>query len=886
MSIAAYTRQLLVLAIAPSAVGAQTTTPDPPRPVLRAEARTGDVRLDGKLDEADWGRAEAATDFVQRYPAPGAPATMRTEVRVLFDREALWIGARMYDPHPDSIAAPLARRDPDGISSDWFDVVIDSYHDRRTAFRFGVNPAGTKLDVYHFNDNDDDASWDATWDAATRVDSLGWTAELRIPLSQLRFRGGAGEQVWGLNFYRAGARRDEWSHWAAFLPSAPGFVSSSGTLRGLVGLDARHPVELQPYVSSRVHEGAGADGDLLATAARGEGAAGLDVRAAIGRALSLGATVNPDFGQVELDPAVLNLTTVETFLPEKRPFFLEGAGIFEFGRLPGYAAYGFSRVVHSRRIGRAPQVTLDASWSDAPAQTRILGAAKISGQPAAGWSLGVLDALTARERARWAEGDGRRGRATVEPLTNYLVARTRRDFDEGRGSLGLLATAVDRSLDSALAPLLRARARTLGVDASRQTRDRRWTVAGFAIASDVRGSAEAIAATQRSSVHYEQRPDAAHLRYDSTRTALGGSDAGVGVAWRGARWFASAQARATSPGFEPNDVGYLTRADARSLAIALGTTREAPRRFVRSAAITLYATSAWSWGGDHVYGEVGASGDANFPRVWYLAWSASVRPPVVDDRLTRGGPAVRMAAEWLGAASLTSDARRTVIATLGGAVRARGARGRVASLEPRLVVRPRPSLQVSVAPAWEWTRDGAQYVRTVADAAAAATYGRRFVFARLEQRTFSASARLDWTLTTTFSIQLFAQPLVSTGRLRDWGQLAAAGRDRFLVYGRDLGTATPLGGGRTRIVPDESRPESAFVLDGPGERSFLSRSVRANAVVRWEYRTGSSLYLVWQQTRDAETPLAGTSLGAAAARLLAVPAENTVAVTVSHRLAW
>ena len=657
-------------------------------------------------------------------------------------------------------------------------------------------------------------------------------------------------------------------------------------MRGLVGLDTRHPVELQPYASSRVRGGASAPDDPFAGAPRGEGAVGLDARAAIARALSLSATVNPDFGQVELDPAVLNLTTVETFLPEKRPFFLEGAGIFEFGRLPGYAAYGFSRFVHARRIGRAPQVTPSAAWSDAPAQTRILGAAKVSGQPAAGWSLGVLDAVTARERASWADADGRRGRTTVEPLTNYLVARARRDVDEGRGSLGLLATAVDRALDATLAPLLRARGRTLGADASRQSRDRRWTVAGFAIASDVRGSAEAIAGTQRSSVRYFQRPDARHLRYDSTRTALAGSDAGIGVAWRGPRWFASAQARATSPGFESNDVGYLTRADARSLALAVGATHEAPTRFVRGTSVTLYATNAWNGSGEHVHGELGASGDANFPRVWYLAWSAWVRPPVVDDRLTRGGPAVRVPAEWLGTASLTTDARRTVIATLGGAVRVRAERGSVASLEPKLVVRPRPSLQLSIAPAWEWTRDGAQYVRTVADPTAAATYGRRFVFARLDQRTLSASARLDWTLTNTFSIQLFAQPLASTGKLRDWAQLAAPGRRRLLVYGRDVGTATPLGDGRTRIVPDESRPASAFVLGGPGERSFLSRSVRANAVIRWEYRTGSSLYLVWQQTRDAETPLAGTSLGEAVARLFAVPAENTVAVKVSHRLAW
>src|SRR5215203_4761036 len=369
------------------------TTATPPRRELRA-APAKAIRLDGRLDEAAWAAAEVGSGFVQRFPDPGLPATMRTEVRILYDADAIYVGARMFDPHPDSIAAPLARRDPGDVNSDWIDVIFDSYNDRRTAYRFGVNPAGTKLDVYHFNDSDDDNSWDALWDVSTRIDSLGWVAEYRIPLSQLRFHGSPGEQTWGLQFYRAVARRDEWTFWSPYTPNIPGFVSAMGLLRGVTGIQPPAPMEVTPYFSSTIQRGNVAPGNPLVDRQSVAGAAGVDFRVGLGSALSLTGTVNPDFGQVEVDPAIINLSTVETFLPEKRPFFLEGAGIFQFGNLPVGAQFDFSRFVHWRRIGREPQLSSDAAWSNAPDRTTILGAGKLSGQLAGGWSVGIADAVT------------------------------------------------------------------------------------------------------------------------------------------------------------------------------------------------------------------------------------------------------------------------------------------------------------------------------------------------------------------------------------------------------------------------------------------------------------------------------------------------------------
>ena len=561
---------LTSLVVRPASTRAQSVTQPAARRALTAVRVEQPVRLDGILNEQVWSTAQAGSDFIQRFPNPGQGATLRTEVRVAYDDAAVYVAARMFDPHPDSIAAPLARRDPEDINSDWIDVIFDSYNDRRTAYRFGVNPAGTKLDVYHFNDDDADDSWNAHWDVATRIDSLGWTAEIRVPLSQLRFHGNAGEQVWGLQFYRAVARRDEWSHWVAYLPGAPGFVSAFGELRGLVGLEPPSPVEFTPYVSTSVSTGEDAIGSPFRKPQRFGGTAGADFRVGIGSALSLTGAVNPDFGQVEVDPAVINLSATETFFPEKRPFFLEGSGIFEFDRMGIHSPYGFSRYVHWRRIGRSPQLSTDAPWARGPQQTTILGAAKLSGQVGRGWSVGVTDAITQREQADVVTIEGDRSRVVVEPLTNYFVGRALRDFQGGRSSIGVLSTGVTRALDDTQSDFLRSGAWLLGVDAKHSTANRLWTLGGHFLASRVTGSEDAIASTQRSSVRYFNRVDAPHLTYDPTRTSLLGHDAALGLVYSGTPWYGSAQLAQTTPGYESNDLGYMSRADLRTAVAAVG----------------------------------------------------------------------------------------------------------------------------------------------------------------------------------------------------------------------------------------------------------------------------------------------------------------------------
>ncbi len=855
--------------------GQTPATASPVRQTLQAVRTTEPIRLDGVLDDEAWSRTQAGTDFIQRYPDPGKPATMRTEVRIAYDNEAVYVGARMFDPNPDSIAAPLARRDPAAINSDWIDVIFDSYNDRRTGYRFGVNPAGTKLDVYHFNDDEQDDSWDARWDASTRIDSLGWTAELRIPLSQLRFHGADGEQSWGLQFYRAVARRDEWTHWVEYPPTAPGFVSTFGELRGLVGLKPVSPVEITPYVSSSVAAGGDDALDPFRKSQHLGAAAGVDFRVGLGSALSLTGTVNPDFGQVEVDPAVINLSAVETFFPEKRPFFLEGAGIFEFGKVPVHAPYGFSRFVHWRRIGRSPQLSPDADWAHGPDQTTILGAAKLSGQLAGGWSLGVTDAVTQRENARVASVSGERGTALVEPLTNYLVGRAKRDFRDGRASIGALSTAVNRSLDSASASRLRGAAYLAGLDAISSSADRRWTVGGHFLQSLVTGSEAAIAATQTSSARYFNRPDADHLRYDPTLQSLAGHDAAVGLVYQGKPSFGSVQLAETSPGYESNDLGYMSRSDLRSATAAIGTRRNGMNGFVRDGRVMTYGMYATNFAGTPLYRRAGVTSSATFQSLWSASGALAYKWSVFTDRNTRGGPLMRGMRQWEADLSVSTDSRRKIVAGFSGNYEDRTSAGAESEFAVSMTARPTPSLQFSLSPTLSLLQDEAQYIRTVADTLATSTYGKRYIFATLNQRTFSVDTRADWTLTPALSLQLFAQPFRSTARFSGYKELRAPRSFDFNRYGVGAGTVDTLANGMLRVDPDGPGAAEAFTLGGgSNERSFVSRALRVNAVLRWEYRGGSALYLVWQQTRDGDDSL-GT-FEESFSRMLHDPAKNVL----------
>src|SRR5262245_41045091 len=500
------------------------------RAEVRAARKPAAISIDGLLTEAAWTSQPGEDRFIQADPDQGAKPSFRTEVHVVYDDDAIYIGARMFDARPDSIVANICRRD-DNSHSDEFTVFLDPYHDRRTGYFFVISAAGVPRDGVEYNDDWDDGSWDGVWQGRARVDSLGWTAEMRIPYSQLRFRK-SDQYRWGVNFRRNLARRNEMDFMVYTPRNESGFVSRFPDLVGIENISPARAIQVTPYATSKGEFVPHAVGDPFHNGGRYQPEVGADLKTAVGSKLTLNATVNPDFGQVEVDPAVVNLSDVETTFGEKRPFFVEGSNSYDFGFGGANNYMGFNwpgpSFFYSRRIGRSPQVgpwnyPTSYDYSDVPTGTRILGAAKLTGKILGDWNLGVLQAVTEREEATLDVG-GVRSKTVVEPLTSYSVLRANREFNGGRHGFGAIATLTGRRLDNdVLRDMLNKGAVVTGFDGwTFLDKDKVWVVTGWASRSDITGTATRLLAVQTGSGHYLQRPDAENWRVDSAATSLTG----------------------------------------------------------------------------------------------------------------------------------------------------------------------------------------------------------------------------------------------------------------------------------------------------------------------------------------------------------------------------
>ncbi|MEA2706012.1 MAG: hypothetical protein QOH22_800 [Gemmatimonadaceae bacterium] len=857
----------LSLVVPASRVRAQ----NPPTPpvagavkVMRATRTSSSINIDGKLNEATWASAIPATDFTQSYPNVGAKPTDPTEVRILYDDEALYVGVRMFDSHPELIAAQLARRDAVGIYSDWLHVMVDSYHDRRTSFRFSVNPRAVQKDVLEFDDNHgEDLNWDAVWEVATSIDSTGWIAEYRIPFSQLRFGSApAGvERLWGIQIMRDVARRVERDTWSPWKQTDPGFVSFEGDLAGIVDIPTPKRLEIMPYVSAKLTRAPGDPANPFYRANDAKPSAGADLKYGLPSGLTLTATINPDFGQVEVDPAVVNLSAYETFFPEKRPFFVEGANIFNIGSINGGPSFGSQQIFYSRRIGRSPQRFVNAQFVDAPDATTILGAGKLTGKVGQ-WTVGVLNALTAEEKARLLDASGVESRAGVEPLTNYFVGRVRRDFRDGNTLLSFGGTAVNRSLrDTVFRDLLRSSADVGSLDFEHRWANKAWSLTGALSESRINGSRPVVRNAQQASARYYQRPDADYLGVDTTANSLTGHSIKLGLNKSG-DWSFSATAKDVSPGFEVNDLGFMGRVDYRNIGSGLSYNNQKPGKFLRGYNLFAGTNHAWNYGGDKIWTSFFNQVTLNFTNLWSLYAGGEYDPSWIDDRLTRGGPLGRQPTQYGGWTQINTDQRKTVSYSLNADYYGDQGHGYAKDLSIGLDGRPSSSIHVTFSPGLSLLHNTIQYVRAATDPLATSTYGRRYVLADLYQTTLSATTRVEWTLSPLLSFQLYAQPFASAGRFKGFKELATPGTRRYNVYGRDNGsTVTPVTdpiSGKT--VSYDVDPDGAtglaptFSISNP---DFRTHSLRGNAVVRWEYRPGSALFFVWQQERSDFLPFEG-----------------------------
>ena len=843
------------------------------RPFITATRVNGsEVSVDGVIDEAVWARAQVATGFSQIEPDEGAMASERTEARVLYGDNALYVAMRAFDSEPDEIVGQLTRRDQDSYS-DLLGLAVDSYFDRRTAFQFMVNPKGVKSDVYRFDDLNEDSGWDAVWDVATSRDSEGWSAEFRIPYSQLRFRN-ADVQTWGINFIRVIARREEASVWAPITRADGGLVSMFGELRDLRDIEAPGRLEVLPYSLARLERVQGDEADPFHKPNGTFGTLGADVKYGVTSDLTLDMTINPDFGQVEADPAQVNLTAFETFYPERRPFFLEGSSIFSFPIALGDGDEANESLFYPRRVGRSPQGRADPSggYVDRPDRTTILGAWKLSGKTAAGWSIGAMHALTSRENAKVQPATGALTETPVEPLSNYGVLRLQKDLREGRSAIGFIGTALRR--DGAVAEELdlRSGAYTGGLDFRHRFRGDAWQVSGYALGSVVTGSADAIARTQRSSARYFHRPDAEHLDYDPTRTSLSGSSLNVDIMkFAGSPWRIGGGVQARTPGFETNDAGYLRSTDYIVGWGWGGYQRSTPQGPFRSWSTNVNAWSVRTFGNEVT--EVGGNVNANlqFKSFWNAWFGVNHSASALSDGVLRGGPLFRTESGtnfWSGA-STDSRKRVSASATVFGNRRPESDSWSLGT-SPNLRFRPsgRTSLQIGGHVRREV--NDRQWVRSLY-----VNQQSEYVFGRIDQATVGLTARVDHAFTPTLSLQVYAQPFVSSGSYTDFKRVAdpqAAGyEDRFEPLN------ARLEGGRHHF--DLSGVDTS--IDDP---DFNFKQFRSNAVLRWEYVPGSLLYVVWSQGRDHFAGNGDFDFGSDMNALFGAPSDNVFMIKLSYWL--
>ncbi len=826
-------------------------------PPVRAVRLTAPVTVDGVLSEPVWRNGDAVTDFKQRDPNEGSTPSQKTEVRVAYDDDAIYVGARCYDAHPESLLVRLSRRDV-SVPADRFSIYLDPYHDKRSGYYFLVNAAGTLFDGTLSNDGWEDSSWDGVWEAKTKVDSQGWTVEMRIPYSQIRFQR-AERHVWGVNFRRVVQRNNE----EIFLVYQPkkesGFVSRFPELIGIDGIRPPRAIELRPYVTSKAEYLTHSPLDPFNDGSRYEPNGGVDLRLRVGNKLTLNATANPDFGQVEVDPAVVNLSDVESFFQEKRPFFVEGSSIFNFGNQGGNSYWGFNWpepiFFYSRRIGRAPQGGIPgADYVDTPIGTRILGAGKLTGKLTPSLNVGTLHALADREFARLETG-GVRSRAEIEPRTYYGVVRGLKEFEDRRQGFGMMGTVAARSFDDpSLRDQLNARSVMAGFDGwTFLDSNKVWVISGWSALSHVGGTQARMTALQQHSRHYFQRPDADHVEVDPAARSLTGLGSRYWLNKQKGNVIFNSALGFMSPKFDVADVGFQTRADIINGHIGGGYkwTETTKRRKYQEVLASVFAS--YDFQGNPVWGGAWAEGATEFSNNYSWNYSVAFNPQTVNTRRTRGGPLTlnRPGYEAYTYFDTDSKARLFYFAEI-YSYWVPEADAYNWSTNPGVEWKPASNVTLSVGPGYARNVENAQYVEAFDDASATATFGRRYVFARLDQTTVSANIRLNWAFTPTMSLQTFVQTVISAGEYTDFKVLARPKSYEFDPY------------------PYAGNPDFNF------------KSLRGNAVFRWEYLPGSTLFLVWTQDRSDVDNAGDFDLGRDMRQLIRADADNILLLKLSY----
>jgi hypothetical protein len=803
--------------------------------------------IDGVLDDIIWQSGTWAGDFIQNQPYSGKPETQRTEFKILFDDNSLYVAIKSYDTAPDSIVNRLTRRDE--ADGDLVGIIFDSFHDLRTGFLFGVSSAGVKYDQMFSNDGQNsDASWDPNWWVKTSINKEGWVAEMKIPFSQVRFDKNSGE-VWGLDVARILYRKNEQCFWQHIPREAPGLIHLFGELKGLEKIKPRKIFDITPYGVAKTETFKSVpENPFEAKGKLSKLNGGIDAKIGITNNMTVDLTINPDFGQVEADPSVVNLSAYETFFSEKRPFFIEGNNITNFGLGIGDGGVGNDNLFYSRRIGRQPQGYPDMKdgwYADIPSRTNILGAAKLTGKTKDGLSIGIVEAMTSEEKAE-IDTIGGRKLSTVEPLTNYFVGRVQKDINNGNTLIGGIFTSTNRELDADVRDILHKAAYTGGIDFTQYFKNKNWMFNLNTAFSLVEGSKKAITNTQESSAHYFQRPDKNYALLDTSKTSLGGAGGRMQIMKQNGHWNFLGAVLWKTPGFETNDLGYMRVTDQMLSVLWCGYNQFDPKGFYRSFNINSDFFAINNFGGNWLGGGYEWNANINFKNFWNAWTGGNLNTPSSSADILRGGPMMKLPGSINSRIGFSTDSRKKLTFS----VYANGSKGfnnNSNSVYTEVDVSYKPSNYIvfTISPSYNRSFSELQYV-----AQTDFNGNPRYVFASINQKTISTSFRVNLNLSPNLTFQYWGQPFVATGKYYDhkfiMQPMADSYHSRFWTY-------TP-----SQISDDGSQFNVDENVDGKtdytiGKSDFNVKQFLSNLVVRWEYSPGSTVFLVWSQTRSYYT---------------------------------
>ena len=842
-----------------------TTDSKPLRTYTTIRLSTAKPVIDGKLDDDCWKTGEWGGDFTQWIPKEGAKPSQETQFKILYDDKNLYVAIRAFDKEPKKISRKGGRRDL--LIGEQAGVNFDSYHDHRTGFEFSVTAAGQKVDLILTNPMEADFNWNAVWYVKTGLEDSAWVAEYEIPLSQLRYSKDK-EQVWGMHVWRWIDRLSEESDWEPQSSTSPGMLYLFGELHGIKDLPKSRRIEIMPYALGKLKTFDKVPQNPFAKNGHSfMGNVGLDAKIGLSSNFTADLTVNPDFGQVESDPSVMNLTAFETLYEEKRPFFLEGSNIFKF-------ELGDANLFYTRRIGHTPvyHPELETNqYIDYPDNTSILSAVKISGKSKNGLAVGILHSLTAGENAQLST-NGIKKDLRVEPLTSYTVGRVQQDFNEGTTVLGGIITATNRFINDPYLEFQNQNAFTGGVDLLHQWNKKEFYLDAKIIGSTINGSAEAIRNLQLSSARYYQRPDVNYLNYDPTRTQLSGQGGRVKIG-KGSKglWRYSSEFNWRSPGLDLNDIGFMQMADLVSQETEVSYFVNKPVSIFRTYSAAIHQSNNWDYGLNYLYSGLFLTSKFEFLNQWMVSPSVHFRNEGYDNRVLRGGEAMRLPALWEGSLDFHTDMAKKFIISLNATKEvAQNENYRNSFVQATVTTIPYNVLKLSASVNYSENMDNLQYVDTKILGTDI-----KYILAHLNQKTLGATFRIDYNITPEISIQYYGSPFASVGKYSKLKEVtnprAASYSDRFKLLN------TQFVGNTYQVAATTDTP--AYSINNP---DFTFNQFRSNLVFRWEYRPGSQIFFVWGNERTGWRNDSNSKVGKAVSDLKDVSPTNIFLIKLSY----